>query len=90
MVELCVIHHSEEMVEEEAALDLELVAVVGGSWPPVSIVAVEVWLHTQFGIPSADIVVRRYQPEDFLICFSFLDDMLRVLHNRPLANPPSP
>jgi hypothetical protein len=90
MVELCVIHHFKEMVEEEAALDLALVAVVGGSRPPVSIVAVEVWLHTQFGIPSADIVVRRYQPEDFLICFSFLDDMLRVLHNRPLANPPSP
>jgi hypothetical protein len=60
MVELCVIHHSEEMVEEEAALDLALVGVVGGSQPPVSIVAVGVWLHTQFGIPSADIVVRRY------------------------------
>jgi hypothetical protein len=88
MVELCVIHRPEEMVEEEAALDLALVTVVGGSRLPVSIVAVEVWLHTQFGIPSADIVVRRYQPEDFLICFSFLDDMLWVLHDRPLANPP--
>jgi hypothetical protein len=39
------------------------------------------WLQVQFNIPGANFQIHRFFPEDFLISFSFYDDMLRVLHD---------
>jgi hypothetical protein len=79
---LCVIHRSGEMAREEQALELALVAMVGGSRPSVSLAAVRRWLNDNFGIPSARFSVRRYHPEDFLIIFSSPDDMSTVPRRR--------
>jgi hypothetical protein len=43
-VELCVIHHSEEIAIMEAALDLALVAMVGSYRQSVSTSTVKLWL----------------------------------------------
>jgi hypothetical protein len=76
-----VLHRSEEVDREERELGSALVTIVGGCHPVVSIADVRHWLQVQFNIPSADIQIRRFFPEDFLISFSFYDDMLRVLHD---------
>jgi hypothetical protein len=89
-MELYVIHHSEEIVVMEAALDLALVTMMGSHRQPVSTSAIKLWLQEQFNIPCADVVVRHYQSEDFLICFTYYDDIVRVLHAHPLANMPPP
>jgi hypothetical protein len=39
-----------------------------------------------FGIPGDSFHVKRYYPEDFIIMFSYLDDMLRVLHDVPAGD----
>jgi hypothetical protein len=42
-----------------------------------------------FGIPGESVVIQRYHREDFLITFSYLNDMLRVLHDPPLVGSPT-
>jgi hypothetical protein len=83
LVDLCVVHRSEEIEEEERELNLALVAVVGGSRPHVSLPEVRSWVANGYGIPRDSFKVRRFQPEDFMITFSYYDDMLRVLHDPP-------
>jgi hypothetical protein len=39
------------------------------------------WIQEHYDIPSGSVTVQHFQPEDFLITFSFYDDMLHVLHN---------
>jgi hypothetical protein len=68
-------------------MELALVAVIGGTRPPISLVEVHCWIAKHFGILGDSFQVRRYFPEDFIIVFSFLDDMLRVLHEPPTGNP---
>jgi hypothetical protein len=76
LVDLCVVHRSEEIEEEERELNLALVAVVGGSRPHVSLPEVRSWVANGYGIPRDSFKVRRFQPEDFMITFSYYDDML--------------
>jgi hypothetical protein len=38
---------------------------------------------SRYGIPRESFVVKRFQPEDFIIIFSFFDDMLWILHDPP-------
>jgi hypothetical protein len=52
----------------------------------VSPVEVRCWIQESFNVPGDSFRVQRYYPKDFLITFSFYDDMLWVLHD-PL--PPS-
>jgi hypothetical protein len=73
----------------EQALDLSLVAMVGGNRALVSIAQVGSWLLTHCDIPEDSVMIQQYFPEDFLITFSFYNDMLRVLHNPLCGNMPS-
>jgi hypothetical protein len=82
-VELCVLHRFEEVDHEERDLKYFLVTIVGGTCPAISVADVRSWLLDQFQIPGADVHIHRYCLEDFLITFSFYDDMLRVLHDQP-------
>jgi hypothetical protein len=62
-------------------MDLALVAVIGGSWPPVTLVDVRCWIIDNFDIPRDSFHVKHYYPEDFIVMFTYIDDMLRVLHD---------
>jgi hypothetical protein len=62
------------------ALDLALVSMISGNRAPISIDQVRSWLLTHCNILEDSVVVQWYFPEDFLITFSFYDDMLQVLH----------
>jgi hypothetical protein len=79
--EQCFIHHSEEVVAAKHALQLALVTIISGNRPPVSMDQVCHWIQEHYDIPSDSVTVQHFQPEDFLITFSFYDDMLHVLHN---------
>jgi hypothetical protein len=53
LVDICVVHRSEEIDAAERALEFALVAVIGGSRPTVSIFEVRSsWLQEFFGIPN--------------------------------------
>jgi hypothetical protein len=80
---ICVLHCSNEINDEEHALDFVLVAVVYGSHPLVTIAEVKCWLETFHDIPSDRVIIKHYHLEDFLITFSSGDDMMRVLHQPP-------
>jgi hypothetical protein len=84
-VELCIIHHDEEIAAKQHAPELVLVAVVGGTRPFVTITEFRAWLTSCFNILGDSVTIRRFHLEDFVIVFSFYDDMLRVLHDRPPA-----
>jgi hypothetical protein len=86
-VELCVIPRSAQIDTAERALHLALVAVIGGTRLLVTIAGVKRWIQEQYAIPADTITVRRFHPEDFLVTFSFYDDLLRVLHDPPLPDP---
>jgi hypothetical protein len=75
-VELCAIHRSEEIIVEERALELMLIAVVGDTRPSVTIAEVWRWLTTCFDILGDIVTIQRYHSEDFLITFSYTGDML--------------
>jgi hypothetical protein len=87
LVNLCVVHRSEEIEAEEHELNLALVAVVGGSWPHVSLPEVRNWVANGYGIPRNSFKVRRFQSEDFIITFSYYDDMLYVLNDPAPCRP---
>jgi hypothetical protein len=79
--EQCFIHRSEEVVAAKHVLQLALVTIISGNRPPVSMDQVCHWIQEHYDIPSDSVTVQHFQPEDFLITFSFYDDMLCVLHN---------
>jgi hypothetical protein len=62
--------------------------VVGGTRPSVTIAEARGWLSACFNIPGDSVTVRRFHLEDFIIIFSYVDDMLRVLHDCPPAGAP--
>jgi hypothetical protein len=78
-----VVDCSLEIVEQERALELAFVAEMGGTMPPISLVNVRRWVMDHYSIPGNSFQVKRYFPEDFIIMFSYLNDMLRVLHDPP-------
>jgi hypothetical protein len=83
------IHRSEEVIAEEQALQLTLVAVMGGTRrPSPSPRSRGGSSHASTSPATTSDTIRRYYPEDFLITFSYADDMLRVLHDRPPASAP--
>jgi hypothetical protein len=47
--------------------------------PSITIARVRCWLQGSFEVPGDFVQIRGYFPEDFLIVFSYFDDMLRVL-----------
>jgi hypothetical protein len=83
LVDHCIGHRFEEIIAKEHNLDLTMVAVVGGTKSSVTIVMVRHWLSAHFDILSESIKIKRYHPKDFLIIFSFYDDMLWMLHETP-------
>jgi hypothetical protein len=80
-VDVYVVHHSPKIEAYERALDLALLAIIGGSWPPVTLVIVRRWIIDDIDIPGDSFHVKRYYPEDFIIMLTYIDDMLRVLHD---------
>jgi hypothetical protein len=87
LVDICVVHRSDEINVEERSLDLGLVAVVGGIRPRVSLLDIHHLIADSFNIPGDSFTMQRYQPEDFLLKFSYYDDMLHVLHDPPPIAP---
>jgi hypothetical protein len=71
---------SAELEAAERDLGLALVALVAGTRPPVSPAMVRDYLATFFGITDA--LVRRHDPEDFVVRFSRPEDVETVLHSR--------
>ena len=68
--ELLVIPRSAELQAAEQALSLALVAVVGGTRPPVSRHSPEMvgqHLFQAFGVQADRVSVRRHTPEDFIV-----------------------
>jgi hypothetical protein len=59
------------------------VAVIGGTRLAVSIEEVRHWIVVVSNIPGDSVQVRRYHPEVFMVVFSYCDDLLRVLYDRP-------
>jgi hypothetical protein len=54
--------------------------------PPVSLLDLRRWVIDGYDIPGNSFSVKRYFPEDFIVVFSYHDDMLRVLHDPPVGN----
>jgi hypothetical protein len=73
------------MCHEEESLKFALVAVVGGTRLPITIAQVRQWLLVDFAIPGDSVAIRHYHLVDFIVSFSYYDDMLWVLHNPPAA-----
>jgi hypothetical protein len=82
-VKLCVIPHSEEIIADEQALDLFLVAMIGGNKLPVAAEELRRWVNAHFEVPESSVIIRRYYPKDFLITFFYYDDFVRVPHDHP-------
>jgi hypothetical protein len=80
---VCIINRSEEISCEGQALDLALLALVGGSRPFVSVAEVERWLEANYTIAPSSVTIRSFYPEDFLVVLSSYGDMSRVLHQPP-------
>jgi hypothetical protein len=78
--DICVLHCSDEINDEEHALDF---VVVSGSRPLDVVVEVKRWLETFHAILGDRAVIKHYHPEDFIIIFSSGDNMMRVLHQSP-------
>ena len=73
---------------EEALSSLTLVAMVGGTCPPVSSAAVRTQLESFYNISVDAFTVSRYSPEDFLVCFYNRDDLEEVVQaSVPLGIP---
>jgi hypothetical protein len=77
--ELVVVPRTAVLQAAERELGLALVAVVAGTRPPVSPAMVQDYLAAQFGIDDA--VVRRHDPDDFVVRFSRREDLELVLHS---------
>jgi hypothetical protein len=58
LVDVCVVHRSPKIEALERVLVLALVAVVGGTRPPVTLVDVRLWIVDHFGIPGDSFHVK--------------------------------
>jgi hypothetical protein len=56
------------------------VAETGGTRPPISLVDVRRLVVDHYSIPGDSFQVKWYFPEDIIIVFSYLNEMLQVLH----------
>jgi len=74
-----VVPRAAELQATEDELGHALVALVGGTRPPVSPSMVRQFLRDRFGIADGDARVRRHDPEDFVVWFRRLEDRERVL-----------
>lgn len=89
-VELVIVPRSAEIQAAEEALSLALVAMVAGTRPPVTPAMVRDHLRTRFDIPDDAMLVQRHAPEDFIVRFSRLEDLERVLRSRPPSGGAAP
>ena len=64
---LVVVPRSVELQAAEQALSLALVAVVGGTRPPMSPEMVGQHLFQAFGVPADRVSVHCHTPEDFIV-----------------------
>ncbi|KAG0526126.1 hypothetical protein BDA96_06G118600 [Sorghum bicolor] len=87
-VEVIVVPRSAEIQAAENALSFALVAMLGGTRPPVSPAAVREHLCQRFQFGEADVSVCRHAPEDFLARFARSEDLERVLAAPPLSFAP--
>lgn len=70
------------------ALSLALVALVGGTRPPVTPAMVREHPRVRFHVDDADMSVMRHAPEDFIVRFSRREDLERVLAAPPKGSAP--
>ena len=82
-VELVIVPCTTEIQAAEDALSLALVALVGGTRPPVTPAMVREHLRDQFNIEDDVMSVLWHAPEDFIVRFRSRDDLERVLNSRP-------
>jgi len=80
---LVIVPRTAEIQAAEDALSLALVALVGGTRPPVTPAMVREHLRDQFNIEDDAMSVLRHAPEDFIVRFRSRDDLERVLNSRP-------
>lgn len=78
-----VVPRSAEIQMAEDALDLALVAVVGGTRPHLTTGMVYAYLFNRFQITANEVDVRRHAPEDFVARFQNAADRDRVLASHP-------
>lgn len=83
--EFVVIPRSAEIVAAEDALGRALVALIGGTRPPVSPAMVRRYLFDRFNISADEVDVRRHDPEDFIVRFTHRTDRDRVLAAPPMG-----
>jgi hypothetical protein len=83
-----VVPRSAEINSAENALSLALVALVGGTKPPVTPAMVHQHLRVGFGVDDAAMSVMRHAPEDFIVRFSRREDLERVLAAPPDGSAP--
>jgi hypothetical protein len=67
-------------------LELALVAETGGTRPLISLVDVRRLVVDHYSIPGDNFQVKWYFPEDIIIVFSYLNEMLQVLHDPPVGD----
>lgn len=67
LTEIVVLPGTAQVEAAEEALSLALVAMVGGTRPPVSLAMVHPHLWDDFGID--EVSVRRHAPQDFIVRF---------------------
>lgn len=77
--EFVVVPRSSELQAAEDELGQALVALVGGTRPPVSPTMVRQFLSDRFGVAGDDVRVRRHDPKDFVVWFRRREDRDRVL-----------
>lgn len=78
-----VVSRSAELQASEDALGFALVAMVGGTRPAVSPAMVATYLLEHFDIMAREAVIRRHDPEDFIVRFRRREDRDRVLASPP-------
>lgn len=81
--DLVVIHCTTPLQEADELLGSALVAVVGGTRPPVSTAMVARYLFDRFDISAEDADVCRHDPEDFVVHFRNRDDRDCILVSTP-------
>jgi len=85
---MVVLPRSAEIDEAESSLSLALVALVVGTRPPVTPAMVASQLQEVFGLDGASFTVKRFWPDDFIVCFSREVDLNVVLSSEWPAGAP--
>lgn len=79
LLQMVVLPCTSTLQAADDALALALVALVVCTRPPVSTTMMVDHLQEVYGIECGTVSVHRYRPEDFIVCFSRLEDMEVVL-----------